>query len=438
MTDTTSEHSPNDILNAVSFIIKVKRNKNINIKTDRQPDVKKTKDCIINESSIKEVEEEEKEDLKLYIPKITPCIQQEKKINNSKTKKNGCSVKKLWKLFDTEIQSQSSPSQSSMECVYQDQYTDEPHNCDACGFRLMITENGFPTCTNMKCGIIYKTALDYSPEWRFYGAEDKNTSDPARCGNPMNPLLMETYFGCKIICDGKSSYEMRKIRKWTEWVSVPHKEKSLYEEFQFINIMAQNAGIPKIFIDYAMIIHKDISEQKLFRGLNRDGIKAASIYISCRLNGCPRTAFEIAEIFNLDKQSATNGCSNAVNILQNIERNVDISQKSVLTAALPSSFIERFSSKIGLPYELVVLSKFISKTVESNNLICDNTPQSIAAGIIFLISVVCSLNIPKSEIRIVCGVSEVTINKCFKKLDSIKYDIIPKCIIEKYSSYHIT
>jgi uncharacterized protein with PQ loop repeat len=32
------------------------------------------------------------------------------------------------------------------------------------------------------------------------------------------------------------------------------------------------------------------------------------------------------------------------------------------------------------------------KTVESNNLIYDNTPQSIAAGIIYLISVVCRLN----------------------------------------------
>lgn len=398
----------------ISFIIKVKRNKSIKVKIDNT----------INLSSIKEDENENKN-----IRPTAPLYTQEKKINNVKTKKNERSLKKMWKIFDTEIQ----PNPSIMECIYQEQHDDELHNCDTCGFRLMITENGFPTCSNMKCGIIYKTALDYSPEWRFYGAEDKNTSDPARCGNPMNPLLTETHFGCKIICDSRSSYEMRKIRKWTEWVSVPHKEKSLYEEFQFINVMAQNAGIPKIFIDHAMIIHKDILEQKLFRGVNRDGIKAASIYISCRLNGCPRTAFEIAEIFNLDKQSATNGCSNAVNILQNIERNIDVSQKSILTATLPSSFIERFSSKIGIPYELVVLSKFISKNVESNNLICNNTPQSIAAGIIFLISVVCSLNIPKSEIRNVCGVSEVTINKCFKKLEPLKYDIIPKCIIEKYS-----
>ena len=150
-------------------------------------------------------------------------------------------------------------------------------------------DDGFPTCTNDICGIIYKDILDYSPEWRFYGADDKNATDPTRCGNPINPLLVQSSFGCKVLSSHKSSYEMKKIRKWTEWQSMPHREKSLYDEFQFITVMAQNAGIPKIFIDNAMTIHKDISEQKMFRGLNRDGIKSASLYISCRLNGCPRT-----------------------------------------------------------------------------------------------------------------------------------------------------
>ena len=71
---------------------------------------------------------------------------------------------------------------------------------------------------------------------------------------------------------------MKKIKKWLDWQSMPHKEKSLYDEFQFITTMAQNAGIPKIFIDDAIAIHKDISEQKMFRGLNRDGIKRIYLY----------------------------------------------------------------------------------------------------------------------------------------------------------------
>jgi len=226
---------------------------------------------------------------------------------------------------------------------------------------------------------------------------------------------------------------MKKIGKWTEWQSMPHKEKSLYDEFQFITLMAQNAGIPRIFIDHAIVIYKDISQQKMFRGMNRDGIKSASIYISCRLNDCPRTSHEIAEIFNLDKASATNGCSMAVNILHNIERNIELSQQTNLCITLPSSFIERYCSRLNINQELTLLSKFIAQRIERNQIITDNIPHAISAGIIYFISFNCNLHIKKQDIKNISGVSEVTINKCFKKLELIKGDILPKSILEKYS-----
>jgi transcription initiation factor TFIIB len=218
---------------------------------------------------------------------------------------------------------------------------------------------------------------------------------------------------------------------------MPHKEKSLYEEFQFITIMSQNAGIPKIFIDNAMQIHKDISEQKMFRGMNRDSIKSASIYISCRLNGCPRTAHEIAEIFKLDKTSATNGCSMAVGILHNIERSRSQTDEerppTDLCITLPSSFIERYCSRLLINQELTLLSKFIAYRIEKDQLINDNIPHAIAAGIVYFITHNFHLPITKQDIKAICGVSEVTINKCFKKLESMKDILIPKSILEKYA-----
>ena len=353
---------------------------------------------------------------------------QKKKLNRSNYDKS-----KLWDIYDNDkkdvYDSQSEVKKERIECVY----AKDAEVCNICNSPLMIMENGFPTCTGPGCGVIYKDALDYSPEWRFYGSEDKNAKDPTRCGNPINPLLVESSFGCKVICNSKSSYEMKKIRKWTEWQSMPHREKSLYEEFQFITIMAQNAGIPRIFIDHAMINYKDISEQKMFRGMNRDGIKAASIYISCRLNGCPRTAHEIAEIFKLDKTSATNGCSMAVNILHNIERSIEPSKQTELCATLPSSFIERYCSKLNINSELTMVCKFVALKIEKNDIITDNIPHAISAGIIYLVSQNCNLNISKNDIKIISGVSEVTINKCFKKLDVISDTLMPQAILKKYT-----
>ena len=353
----------------------------------------------------------------------------------SKTKKKKSQINKLdkdslWDIFDNDMKSIKEADGPQESDDIQKQNLDV---CYSCQSPLFIMEDRLPICSNKQCGIANTKVLDYSPEWRFYGAEDKNTKDPSRCGNPINPLLVESSFGCKVLCNSKSSYEMRRIRKWTEWQSMPHKEKSLYDEFQFITTMAQNAGIPKIFIDDAISIHKDISEQKMFRGLNRDGIKAASIYISCRLNGCPRNAHEIADIFKLDKTSATNGCSMAVNILNNIERNVLPSEQTKLGITLPISFIERYCSKLNISVELTAVCKFVAKKVQDQELITDNIPHAITAGIIYFVSYNCNLNINKQDIRTMSGVSEVTINKCFKKLENYKTQLIPGVIINKYN-----
>jgi transcription initiation factor TFIIB len=351
--------------------------------------------------------------------------------SNTKTKKNKSTISqtektKLWKLFQNDLDEM--PQETTIDFI-----SLHDSMCTICGSNLMIMDDGFPACMNTTCAIICKDTLDYSPEWRFYGADDKNASDPTRCGNPINPLLVESSYGCKVLCTNTSSYDMKKIRKWTEWQSMPHKEKSLYDEFQFITTMAQNSGIPKIFIEDAMVYHKDISEQQMFRGMNRDSIKAASIYISCRKNGCPRTAHEIAEIFHLDKTSATTGCSVAVNIMCNIERSSTDSSTTNLCNTKPSLFIDRYCSKLNLNKELTMLCKFIAKKIEDESIITDNTPHAIAAGIIYFTSHTCHLNITKVDIKNICGVSEVTINKCFRKMDAIKTTLVPEIILKKYS-----
>jgi len=192
--------------------------------------------------------------------------------------------------------------------------------------------------------------------------------------------------------------------------------------------------MPKIIIDDAIRYHKKISEYNLtFRGDNRDGIIAGSVYIACRINDYPRTAKEIANIFHLDVTSATKGCKNALAIISNIEKNLEEKEKTNLGAKKPEAFIERFCSKLNINNELTKLCHFISMKIEKKDIIPENTPHSIAAGIIYFVSQICGLNISKKDVNKISETSEVTINKCFKKLESIKEQLIPKIILEKYS-----
>ena len=360
--------------------------------------------------------------------------------NTHKTYKNkinpNSNKAELWKKinesFDIDIdKKQFKKDDTNVECIYRN--TGQRENCDTCQSPVSLSDEGFLICTNSKCSIIYKDIVDQTAEWRYYGVDDNQTSDPTRCGLPVNPLLMESSFGCKILCDGISSYEMRKIRRYTEWQASPHKEKTQYNEFQHITIIANNAGIPKIIIDEALRCHKKISEHQTFRGSNRDGIIAASVYIAFRIHDCPRTAKEIATIFNLDNTSATKGCKNAVCIINDIENDMHNSEKTSFCKTRPEAFIERYCTRLHVNGELTKLCQFIAIRIEKNNLIPENTPHSIAAGIIYFVSQICGLNISKKDVNKISETSEVTINKCFKKLESIKEQLIPKIILEKYS-----
>jgi len=353
------------------------------------------------------------------------------KDKSQKQKHNNINKAELWNIFDSEVENPDK-QKIPLECIYG---SGNREICERCEVILAFSDEGFLTCTNPKCGIVYKDLVDHSAEWRYYGADDNQQSDPTRCGMPINPLLEESSYGCKVLCYGPMSYEMRKIRRYTEWQSMPYKEKSQYDDFQTISIMAQNSGIPKMIIDDAIVYHKKISEYELtFRGDNRDGILAASIYISCRVNNYPRTAKEIATIFRLDVTSATKGCKNALAIINNLEKDMDNKEKTNFGQTKPESFIERYCSKLNINTELTKLCQFISIKIEKQQIMPENTPPSIAAGVVYFISQICKLNISKKDVKTVSEISEVTINKCYKKLEKIKDDLIPSSILKKYSS----
>ena len=347
-----------------------------------------------------------------------------------KIKKNNIDKEKIWKM----LKNNDNEEEKKMELLFsEDTQTSDREICELCSSQLLLSEEKFLICSNDKCGIIYKDCLDNTAEWRYYGANDNKMSDPTRCGMPINPLLRESSYACRILINYRSSYQMKRIKRYTDWQSMPYKEKARYEEFQRIITYSRNAGIPKIIIDEALKQHKKISDLKTFRGCNRDGIIAASIYLASRIFNYPRTAKEIADIFHLDNSSSTKGCKNAVHILNSVENETIGDEKTHFHQTKPLAFIERFCSRLNINAELTKLCKFVALKIERDRLIPENTPQSVAAGIIYFITRNCNLNISKKNVNLASKTSEVTINKCYKKLELIKDKLLPKQIIDKYS-----
>ena len=94
-----------------------------------------------------------------------------KKIELAKTKKKKktSNYNHLWTVFEDEINTDKK-NKNTIECVYR--VSGEREFCELCNGQLSFTDEGFLSCINPKCSIIYTDMLDSSAEWRFYGADD--------------------------------------------------------------------------------------------------------------------------------------------------------------------------------------------------------------------------------------------------------------------------
>ena len=210
---------------------------------------------------------------------------------------------------------------------------------------------------------------------------------------------------------------------------MPYKERSLNKIFKTIKQKCSAAGIPTIIINQAKNMYVKLSETKISRGSNRKGLEATSVYMSCKLNKVPRSAKELASIFNISISEMTRGIKKFKEIMKQFNTKNKANVKYNLTASKPDDYIDRFCSNLKINKENKELCNFIANKSIQLNIVHDNTPASVAAGSIFLVSIIKNLNINKTDVATACKISEVTISKCYKKLYDYRSHILPENII---------
>ena len=262
--------------------------------------------------------------------------------------------------------------------------------------------------------------ISNNPEWRYYGSNDTKTSDPTRCGMPVNVLLPESSVGTVVSNQFSKDKGMYKVKQYQSWTSMTYKERSKYKVFTEITDICKKNDLPQVIINEAKSLYKIISDTKISRGNNRKGIIAACIYFACKTCNVSRSSKEIADMFNIKISILTKGCKNFQDILNMSENKNRINKADSI---IPTDFIDRFCNRLSLLDKDILNIKKIAKKIHSLNLISDNRPDSFASGCILLYCYNKNLNINKKQIANISKISEVTINKCFKKLENNKNDI---------------
>ena len=288
---------------------------------------------------------------------------------------------------------------------FDDKINVEERCCDSC--ENYVIYEGITSCK--VCRNIISNISD-GAEWRYYGSNDSKTSDPTRCGMPTNILLPKSSIGSTVNFKNNNK-SMNQIRRYQNFNGMPYKERSKFKVFNIITEKCLKNNINQKIINEAKSLYNNISDIKISRGSNRDGIIAACVYFSCKECDVPRSTKEIAGIFDIKITVMTKGVKNFQEIMNlNRDNKLRIHKKSIH----PCDFIDRFTDNMDLN---VLLVKKICEKCLKNNIISQNTPQSIAAGCIYYFIKKKELDISKKELSDVCKISEVTINKCYKKIE---------------------
>ena len=273
---------------------------------------------------------------------------------------------------------------------------------DCCDDPNIMIEDGHYYCVN--CCTVNGCVIDGGAEWRFYGSDDCKGDDPNRCGMPTNELLPKSSLG-SVIGYGQNSKTVRQIRMYQLWNSMPYWERSLYGNFDKVTSTIANHNIPAKVLADAKVLIKKVSEKKISRGDNKEGVIASCIYYSCLLNNTPRSTKEIAKIFHIDHNVLTRGNARFQSLLK-------INVKS--TSA--DDFVARFGSRLSLTFDDIQVCKRVAQQLDELDIVSESSPTSIAAAVLHYYCTNKKLSITKLQIAAACQVSAVTITKCHKQL----------------------
>jgi transcription initiation factor TFIIIB Brf1 subunit/transcription initiation factor TFIIB len=299
---------------------------------------------------------------------------------------------------------------------------DECPTCKAKAVDEAIHTENYIECLN--CGEILGRSLDTSAEYRFFGAEDRGGGDPSRIGAPTDHRLPESSLGTVILTRG-STKSMNRIRRYHQWNMLPYKERALLGAFDRLSIASNNHGLSGSIIEDSKELYVKLNGLCDRRGLSRDSLLASCVYAALKRARSPRRPQEVGAMFSLSHATFTKAFKFFQEVLaQAVQKGIleQVWSPSNLTSTSAADYVTLPLSRLPISradyQRLVERAQSLAYKAESEALSPENTPPSLAAGIV---AYVCeewkSGEISIARIASACGVSAATLQKCFRRLE---------------------
>jgi transcription initiation factor TFIIIB Brf1 subunit/transcription initiation factor TFIIB len=288
------------------------------------------------------------------------------------------------------------------------------YNCKKSDFLLMDGE--MIVCTY--CGVENESIIDYNAEWRYYGSDDnKRSSDPNRCGIPMNPIIPDSSLSTVILGKGFEVY-----RKLNSWNGLSYKQRSLIAILNKIATKANIDNVPQSIIDATMNMYKIISQDYIKRGASRESLIAACFFNALRDQGMIRSTEEVAKLFDIKSKKLSKGCNEFTELMFSKNKDYVKNMKPIESKDL----IERFCALLDIDEDYCKVAIRAAILIDKLGICQENNPKSIAVGCIYLISHNYNLGFSKKDISEQCKTSEVTVTNTYSQMAKFKKYLLPK------------
>lgn len=288
--------------------------------------------------------------------------------------------------------------------------------CSECGSHKIvpISNTGETVCA--KCGlVITERRIDQGQEWRAFTADERNAR--ARTGSPMKYTShdkgLSTNLGWRNRDSSGKTFsserraQIARLRKWQIRSRVHSSaDRNLSQAMSEIERLSSQLGLKKSVKELAAMLYRKLIVKNLLRSRSIDALAAASIYAALRLRQIPRSLKEIGQYTHIDWKAIGRYYRLLVHKL-----------KLKLPVPDPANYVPKFITKLELPGEMQkTVLDVIDAAKNHGRLVTGRDPRGIAAGALYIASILTNNRVTQREIAAVAGVTEVTVRNRYKEL----------------------
>ncbi|MBS3815569.1 MAG: transcription initiation factor IIB [Hadesarchaea archaeon] len=295
------------------------------------------------------------------------------------------------------------------------QTASEKPSCPKCGSTNFVKDHEKATIVCGNCGRIIKEDIkDMGPEWRAFDQEQRENR--SRAGPPMTETIHDKGLSTQIDWknrDAKGSSlspkkrsQVYRLRKWQKRIRVSGaKDRNLATAFSEIDRMSSQLGLPQSVRETASRFYRKASEEDLVRGRSIEGVSAAILYMTCRMNQIPRTLEEITGISSVDKKEIAR-------TYRYVARELGVN----LPPTDPVKYVARFGSSLEVSGETRAKAVDLIRDATDKGLTTGKSPVGTAGAALYIAGIMTGEKRAQREVAEVTGTTEVTIRNRYQDL----------------------